>query len=68
MIGSPAASADVQVSGRSAFERRSKMAPESAVHDAARERAIELVQAAVAGVDGNRMAIAGAWARPRWAH
>ena len=33
-IGSPAASADVQPAGRSAFELRSKIAPEPACHDA----------------------------------
>jgi len=31
MIGKPAASADVQVAGRSAFDFRSKIAPESAL-------------------------------------
>src|SRR5881628_1747918 len=33
-MGRPAASAEVQPSGRSAFEPRSKIAPEPAVHEA----------------------------------
>ena len=37
-MGRPAASADVQPSGRSRFERRSHTAPEPAVHRPSRNR------------------------------